>query len=217
MMLAGSASTLAFEMSDGSQRLFVNCGGAGPLPTDLSDELLLALRSTAAHSTLVLADTNSTSILADGTLGKGVTDVVVERAEDNDSSRIVATHDGYLRSFGLLHRRSISLGNDGKEVRGSDTLVAKGRRKVKDAVQYAVRFHLAPDVEPTLTADGMGAILRSPGAPPWNFRVRGGMLTIEESLWIDGRAQLKRSNQLVIVGEFSGIGGEVAWKLRRTS
>jgi len=125
--------------------------------------------------------------LADGTLGKGVTDVVVERAEDNDSSRIVATHDGYLRSFGLLHRRSISLGNDGKEVRGSDTLVAKGRRKVKDAVQYAVRFHLAPDVEPTLTADGMGAILRSRGAPPWNFRCRGGMLAHEESIMIDGR------------------------------
>lgn len=216
-VLTGSASTLALELSDGSQRLFVNCGGAGLLPTALSDELLLALRSTAAHTTLVLSDTNSTSILADGTLGKGVTDVEIDRSEDNDSSRIVATHDGYLRGFGLLHRRSISLGNDGKEVRGSDTLAPKGRRKVKDAVPYAVRFHLAPDVEPTPTADGMGAILRSPGAPPWNFRVRGGMLTIEESLWIDGRGNLRQSNQLVIVGEFSGIGGEVAWKLRRTS
>lgn len=216
-MLTGSASTLAFEMSDGSQRLFVNCGGAGPLPSALSPELLLALRSTAAHSALVLADTNSTSILLDGTLGKGVADVEIDRSEDNDSSRIVAAHDGYVRAYGLQHRRSISLGNDGKEVRGSDTLVPKGRRKVRDGLPYAVRFHLAPDVEPTLTADGMGAILRSPGAPPWNFRVRGGMLTIEESLWVDGRANVRPSNQLVIVGEFSGIGGEVAWKLRRTS
>jgi uncharacterized heparinase superfamily protein len=96
-------------------------------------------------------------------------------------------------------------------------LTPKGRRKVKDAAPYAIRFHLAPDVEPTLTADGMGAILRSPGAPPWNFRVRGGMLTIEESLWIDGLGNSRSTNQLVIVGEFSGIGGEVAWKLRRTS
>jgi uncharacterized heparinase superfamily protein len=217
MALSGSASTLAMEMSDGAQRLFVNCGGAGLKPSMLTDELLLALRSTAAHSTLVLSDTNSTSILADGTLGKGVTDVALERSEDNDSSRVVATHDGYVRGFGLLHRRSISLGNDGKEVRGADTLTPKGRRKVKDAAPYAIRFHLAPDVEPTLTADGMGAILRSPGAPPWNFRVRGGMLTIEESLWIDGLGNSRSTNQLVIVGEFSGIGGEVAWKLRRTS
>ncbi|HEY8433153.1 MAG TPA: heparinase II/III family protein, partial [Sphingomicrobium sp.] len=56
----GSASTLAFEMSDGGQRLVVNCGGPASLPATLPDELVQALRSTAAHSTLVLADTNST-------------------------------------------------------------------------------------------------------------------------------------------------------------
>ena len=64
----GSASTLAFELSDGNQRLVVNCGGPGPLPAALPDELVQGLRTTAAHSTLVLADTNSTNILADGTL-----------------------------------------------------------------------------------------------------------------------------------------------------
>src|SRR3954451_3908109 len=37
----GSASTLAFELSDGGQRLVVNCGGPGSLPTDLPDDLVL--------------------------------------------------------------------------------------------------------------------------------------------------------------------------------
>ena len=78
------ASTLAFELRDGAQRLVVNCGGPGPLPTDLPDELVQALRTTAAHTTLVLADTNSTAILADGSLGKGVEDVAIDRSEDND-------------------------------------------------------------------------------------------------------------------------------------
>ena len=217
MALAGAASTLAFELSDGAQRLVVNCGGPGPLPTAMSAELSLALRSTAAHSSLILSDTNSTSINPDGTLGRGVTDVTIERAEDNDSSRIVAAHDGYVRAFGLIHRRSLTLGNDGKELRGADVLAPKGRRKVKDAVPYAIRFHLAPGIEATPTADGMGAILRSSGAPPWNVRVRGGMLTVEESLWIDGRGAVKTTIQLVILGEVSGIGGEVAWQFRRTS
>jgi uncharacterized heparinase superfamily protein len=84
-------------------------------------------------------------------------------------------------------------------------------------VPYAVRFHLARDVEATTTADGMGAILRSKGAPPWNFRCRGAMLAIEESLVVDGRGHAHQSTQLVIVGEISGIGGEVAWQFRRTS
>jgi len=213
----GSASTLAFEMSDGTQRLVVNCGGPGALPTALSSELVQGLRTTAAHSTLVLADTNSTSILADGSLGKGVEDVTIERSEDNDASRLEASHDGYLRAFGLTHKRSLMLGNDGKELRGADQLVAKGRKKIRDSVDYAVRFHLAPGVEVTATADGMGAILRSKGAPPWNFRCRGGMLTIEDSLWIDGRGQPHQTAQLAVVGEVSALGGEIGWQLRRTS
>src|SRR5438270_721260 len=217
MAAQGSASTLAFELSDGQQRLVVNCGGPGPLQTDLSYELVEGLRTTAAHSTLVLADTNSTNILADGSLGKGVEDVTIDRTEDNDASRLEASHDGYVRAFGLIHKRSVMLGNDGKELRGADQLIAKGRKKIRESAAYAVRFHLAPGVEATVTADGMGAILRSRGAPPWNFRCRGAMLTTEESLWIDGRGQPQRTSQLVIVGEVSALGGEIGWQFRRTS
>ncbi|MFL6730321.1 MAG: heparinase II/III family protein [Sphingomicrobium sp.] len=217
MAAQGSASTLAFELSDGAQRIVVNCGGPGPLPSDLPAELLQGLSTTAAHSTLVLADTNSTNILPDGSLGKGVEDVAITRSEDNDASRIEASHDGYVRAFGMVHKRSLMLGNDGKELRGADQLVAKGRKRIREAAPYAVRFHLAPAIEVTATADGMGAILRSRSVPPWNFRCRGGSLAIEESLWIDGRGQAQRTNQLVIVGEISALGGEIGWQFRRSS
>ena len=217
MAAMGCASTLALEMSDGAQRLVVNCGGPGPIPTEMPEELIQALRTTAAHSTLVLDDTNSTAILPDGSLGKGVTDLEIDRSEDNDCSRLEAAHDGYVKGFGLVHQRRLSLGNDGKEVRGEDRLTPKGRRKIREAAPFAIRFHLAPGVEATVTADGMGAILRSAGAPPWNFRCRGAMLQVEESLFIDGRGQPVSTLQLVVVGEVSAIGGEIAWQFRRSS
>ena len=214
---SGCASTLALEMSDGAQRIVVNCGGPGPVPTAIPSELIQALRTTAAHSTLILDDTNSTAILPDGTLGKGVADIVIDRSEDNDCSRLEAAHDGYVKGFGLSHQRRLSLGNDGKEIRGEDRLIPKGRRKIREAAPYAIRFHLAPGVEATVTADGMGAILRSSGAPPWNFRCRGAMLQVEESLFIDGKEQLQPTVQLVVVGEVSSVGGEIAWQFRRSS
>jgi uncharacterized heparinase superfamily protein len=217
MAATGCASTLAMELSDGAQRLVVNCGGPGLAPTALSDDLVQALRSTAAHSTLVLDDTNSTAILADGSLGKGVADVEIARSEDNDSSRIEASHDGYVKGFGLVHQRRLSLGNDGKEIRGEDRLSARGRRRIKEAALLAIRFHLAPGVEATVTADGMGAILRSAGAPPWNFRCRGAMLQVEESLFVDGHGKAIPTLQLVVVSEVSAIGGEIAWQFRRSS
>ena len=217
MAPSGCASTLAFELSDGKQRLVVNCGGPGLLPSDIPADLAEALRSTAAHSALVIADTNSTTLLADGSLGKGVGDVVIDRSEENDFSRIDASHDGYVRRFGLLHRRTVVLGNDGKEVRGTDRLTARTGRKSKAPVQFAVRFHLAAGIEPTVTADGMGAILRSPGAPPWNFRCRGMAIAIEESLTVDGRGNPRRTMQLVVNGETAGGAAEVHWQFRRSS
>src|SRR6185295_79000 len=54
-----------------------------------------------------------------GSLGKGVEDVAIERSEDNDASRLEASHDGYVRAFGLVHKRSLMLGNDGKELCGA--------------------------------------------------------------------------------------------------
>jgi uncharacterized heparinase superfamily protein len=214
---SGSASTLAFELSDGPQRLIVNCGGPGAGPTLMPPELVSALRTTAAHSTVTVADSNSTAILSDGTLGKGVTDVLIDRTEDNDSSRIEASHDGYSRSFGLTHRRSLVLGNDGKELRGIDELAPKGRRRSKDGTSFAIRFHLAHGIEPTITADGMGAILRSPSAPPWNFRSRGAAIGVEESLVVDGHGIPHRTMQLVINGEAAASGAEVHWQFRRSS
>ena len=117
----------------------------------------------------------------------------------------------------MIHQRRLSLGNDGKEVRGEDRLIPRGRKKIRESAPFAIRFHLAPDVEPTVTADGMGAILRSSGAPPWNFRCRGAMLVIEESLAIDGDGQPVPTLQMVVVGEVSGVGGDISWQFRRSS
>ena len=155
--------------------------------------------------------------LPDGSLGKGVDEVIVTRTEEDDTSRIETAHDGYLRGFSLVHARAITLANDGKEGRGLDRLEPRGRKRIREAAGYAVRFHLAPGVEAVRTADAMGAILRSPGAPPWNFRCRGAQLEVEESVWVDGRGALQSTMQLAIVGEISALGGEVGWHFRRSS
>ncbi len=217
MARTGSASTLALEISDGPQRLVVNCGGPGLLCSAIAPELAQALRTTAAHSTLTLGDTNSTALLPDGSLGKGVADVSLSRSEDDNFLRLEAEHDGYHRGFGLGHNRGLALGIDGKEVRGLDRLIPRTRKRMRKDVPFAIRFHLTPDVEAVRTADGMGAILRSPGAPPWSFRCRGAQLKIEESVWVDGRAELRSTTQLAIVGEVSALGAEVGWQFRRSS
>ena len=210
------ASTLAMEMSDGPYRLIVSCGGGRGANNALHPELAHALRSTAAHSTLVLDDSNSTAIHPDGSLGKGVTEVEIERQEDFQGSSIEMRHDGYVRRYGLAHRRRIAIAPGGTEIRGQDMLVPEGRRARGKAVDYAIRFHLAPGVEVSATVDGAGALLRIAEGALWRFRAIGGEVGIEDSLWIDTRGRPQATRQLVVTGPAPAEGIEVTWILARS-
>lgn len=211
----GCASTLAFELSDGPHRLIVNCGGGNAGKVSTSPALAEGLRTTAAHSTLILADSNSTAVLGNAMLGKGVTEVELDRFETEAGSQVQIMHDGYARRFGLLHQRLLTLTSDGRELRGEDRLLpAKDSRKT-GVSQFAVRFHLAPGVEATLTADGMGALLRIAEGALWQYRVRGAKLAIDDSIWIDGDGRPVPSLQLVATGESPPGGASLSWTLKR--
>jgi uncharacterized heparinase superfamily protein len=209
----GCASTLAFELSDGPHRLVVNCGGAGSngtLPADLAE----ALRTTAAHSTLTLDDSNSTAIHKDGSLGRGVIQVELDRQEIDSGSRLEVSHDGYVRRHGFLHQRQFLLSGDGRELRGEDILLPSGRRRGRVA-GFTVRFHLAPGIEVSGTADGQGALLRLAQGALWQFRCRGGTLEVEDSLWIDAMGRPCATQQLAVSGQAAPGGATVSWLLKR--
>lgn len=207
----GCASTLAFEFSDETQRLVVNCGGGRGQAKALAD----GLRTTAAHSTLTLADTNSTALHADGAMGRGVTEVALTRGASEAGMRIEASHDGYVRRFGFVHRRRLLLAVNGALVEGEDRLEPAGRKRPADALAFAIRFHLAPGIDTVITADGQGALLRPDTGQAWQFRTRGGTLAIEPSLWIDAAGRARPSRALVVAGETLPEGIAIPWSFRR--
>ncbi|QNA87111.1 heparinase [Sphingomonas sp. So64.6b] len=213
----GCASTLAFEFSDGPHRLVVNCGGARAAVAQLPAALADGLRTTAAHSTLIVGDSNSTAIHPDGTLGRGVAEVELARQESDAGSRIEASHDGYARRFGFIHRRQLVLTGNGRELRGEDLLLPEGKRRKTVTTAFAIRFHLGQGVQASPTADGMAALLRMPGGALWQYRCRGGTLTIEDSLWIDAEGRPQSTYQLVITGESPAGGSSVNWAFKRAN
>jgi uncharacterized heparinase superfamily protein len=217
--LAGMAcaSTCAMELSDGPYRLIVNCGGAGMTGAMIPDALARGLRTTAAHSTLCLSDTNSTAIMPDGTLGRGVQEVELDRQEIEQGSRLEVSHDGYARRFGFVHRRILLLSTDGRELRGEDVLLPAGRRRKPQASNFTLRFHLGPDVEPTLTADRQGAVLRLlPDGALWQFRVSEGELQIEESCWVDWDGRPHPVQQIAVTGLANAGGASIGWIFKRS-
>ncbi len=209
---SGCASTLAFELSHGGQRIIVNCGGAALVGATIPAALARGLRTTAAHSTLCINDTNSTAILPGGQLGKGVAEVGLERRDVDSATRIEASHDGYVRSFGYNHSRLLILRSDGMELRGEDTLVPEG--KPKDGTPVHVRFHLGPEIEITPTDNKQTALLRMADGSNWAFAAAGGTLSIDDSLWVDEEGRPHPTRQLVIAADTGKGGLTIGWQLR---
>lgn len=218
----GCASTLAFELSSGPHRLVVNCGGAAVAGGATPIRIEQGLRATAAHSTLVLDDANSTAILIKGQIGKGVEEVGIRRGVVQQKGRgavqLEAGHDGYASRFGLRHNRVLVLRDDGTELRGEDVLVPTTRKGKRGKIGFAIRFHLGPAVEAQLTEDGRGAGLATPDGTVWQFRVGGEedvVLDLEDSLWVDGQGRPRATRQLVVTGLTSRGGGAFPWLFKK--
>ncbi len=211
---AGCASTLAIEFSHGQDRIIINCGGAALVGAHISAELAKGLRSTAAHSTLCLADTNSTAIEMHGKLGDGVEEVECDRRDTQQTRRIEASHDGYDRNFGFIHKRLCILSDDGFQLRGSDTLLPSKHVHKKAHHPLAIRFHLAPDIEVDIKPDKQTALLRTGSGALWHFHMSGGQLSVEDSVWVDTRGKPRSSWQLVIESEVGAGGMSASWLLK---
>ena len=220
---SGCASTLAFEFSHGPQRIVVNCGGAAFAGGQVPVRIEQGLRATAAHSTLVLDDANSTAVLLHGKLGAGVSEVEIDRRvmplESGNATRLEASHDGYAGRHGLIHRRILILRDDGSELRGEDLLVPAGKSAKRGKIGFALRFHIGPGIELGLSQDKRGAGLALPDGSYWQFRLgqtgEGVELSIEESLWVDGQGRPQPIQQIVIQGMTPRSGGSFAWLLKK--
>jgi uncharacterized heparinase superfamily protein len=72
--------------------------------------MISAFRGTAAHSTLTIADMNSSQISEVGGFGPRVAEQVETLRREVDKNTLVqAAHNGYLAPFGLIHKRALFL------------------------------------------------------------------------------------------------------------
>jgi uncharacterized heparinase superfamily protein len=194
---------LSFEMSHERERIIVNCGAyRGP-----KSSWSRVARASAAHSVLVVGDTNSIEIREDGTLGRGPPSIARERAEHEGQQWISATHEGYRERFGLTYARQLFLAADGEDLRGEERLTGR------PGAAFAVRFHLHPSVQASLAQDG-AVLFRLPSGTCWRLRAAGAEMSLGESVYL-GSGQARKTQQVVLSGAVGAEGAAVRWALRR--
>jgi uncharacterized heparinase superfamily protein len=174
------------ELSIGKERLIVNCGGY-PAGTE---EWRDAIRKTAAHSTLIVADLDSAEIRPDG-LGRRPVEVKIQYQDANGAHLLEAEHDGWRRTLGAIHRRRIYLAESGEDIRGEDVVEAS------QSLSFVVRFHLHPSVVAAAQRDGEAVLMRLPSGGGWRLRSDAPRLTVEDSIYLGGDTP-RKSLQIVL-------------------
>ncbi|AHM03232.1 Heparinase II/III-like protein [Roseibacterium elongatum DSM 19469] len=227
------ASTLAMELTSGSEPLIVSCGSGARL----GPEWRRAGRATLSHSTLCLEGYSSSRLAPKASrnapekqpFADGPSDVAVQESDMKSAQGVAMSHDGWRKSHGLIHLRSLTLEDNGSLLRGEDALAAmtSADRQRLDrvyarlphglGVKYTVRFHLHPDVDAKVDMGGAAVSLTLASGETWVFRHTGSAeLGLQPSVYLDsGRLRPRATKQIVLTARMKGYGNVIGWSLAR--
>ncbi len=213
------AGCLSFEMSSARSALFVNCGA--PAASDASWQPVA--RSTASHCTLSFGEDSSSTLVRHPVLAQmlgaepivGPSRVEAKLEEHGGAIELHALHDGYVKSAGLVHRRSLVLHKTGRRLLGVDRIEGhKVKVRLRQDASFAIHFHLHPDVSCRQGSEADGIDLTLMNGHKWNFSAEGAQLSIEDSTFFADSSGPRRTLQIVARGATFGE-SEVRWIVER--
>ena len=199
------AGAMSFEMSVGKERIITNCGAHFGGTASWLD----AQRTTAAHSTVTVEDVNSAELLTTGGVGARPRSVSAERREADGNIWIDANLIGYGGRNTADHTRRLYLSANGGDIRGEDTITGN------DSQKFVARFHLHPTIQASLVRQANSVLMRTPSGSGWRFRASGGVISLQESVYLGLPGEVKRAEQVVISAATQNGNGQVKWAISR--
>lgn len=228
----GHASTLAMELTSGRRPLIVSCGSG----RSFGEDWRRAGRATESHSVLCIEGFSSSRLGAPSLLNGIKQELLIDAPKVvhsglsalEDGTRLEVSHDGYRRTHGLTHARTLDLSSDGRGLVGEDLLTTLSDAdkirfdRAMDAqkllgIAYSIRFHLHPEVEANLDLGGAAVSLTLKSGEIWVFRHDGvaGMM-VQSSVYLEnGRLRPRPAQQVVLSGRAMSYATRVRWSLAK--
>ena len=187
------AGTLSFEYSCQNEKIITNCGsmdkkiGKNPV----------YLRYSAAHSTVILNNTNISELLYKKKYTRTPNNITFEEKNHLDSIEWHASHDGYLKNFKKIIKRKLIISKKIDEISGEDSIISTKISSKK--LIYHIRFHLMPECNCILTNNKKNVLIKTKNNQSLIFKSNS-KLSIEDSIIINIENKIKHTKQIVISG-----------------
>ncbi len=196
-----SSSPHAIEIVIGKKRLLGSCGTFYGKNSDWKK----VIKSSSANSSLTIENTNP--FTKDDVSQRATS----KRFKRNGAEIVELTHYGYFNRYSAICRRTIEIGNDGKNIAVLDTIHSE------ELKNFDIRLHLNPNIKISLSQDKKSAIIIL-GGQGWSFIFKGiAELNLEPSIFIDDAGNHFNTSQLIISGETTEKKTDILWGLKRIS
>ncbi len=201
-----SAGTLSIELSASKEKIITNCGG-----TESIGKNPAYLKYSAAHSTIILNNTNITEINENYSNKIFPKEVFFESKDENDQLIMSGTHNGYFNKYKKICKRKLFINKNKNLFRGEDIIIST-KSKIERTV-YHIRFHLMPGISTTITENKKNVIMKTSSDNIWMFKSDNEIL-IEKSIYVKNDIALENS-QIVITGITAALKNKIQWSLEQ--
>ena len=201
-----SAGSLSLEISALGEKIITNCGGS-----ESSGKNPAYLKYSAAHSTIVINNTNISEIKEGEPNKTFPKNMEFEIKEEDELTTLCGTHNGYIKNYQKICKREIYINKKSNLIRGRDTIISAKSNFEK--IGYDIRFHLMPGISTTVTKNKKNIIIKTKKNKMWIFKASG-ELSIEKSIFVENDIA-KETAQIVMSGITSALKNRFVWSLEK--
>ena len=201
-----SAGSLSIEISAYGEKIITNCGGS-----EVGGRNPAYLKYSAAHSTIILDNTNISEIKENNLNREFIKKVNLETKEDKSLLILSGTHNGYLTNYNKICKRTLTISKKKELLKGEDTIIST--KSIIEKNVYHIRFHLMPELATTITENKKNIIIKTKKNNVWIFKSNKEMI-IEKSIFVRNDIA-NETNQIVISGVTSSLNSKVEWSLEK--
>ncbi len=201
-----SAGTLSFEFSCSGEKIITNCGASESFGKNPE-----YLRYSAAHSTIILQNTNISEIKENNPHIKFPQSVTFNYDKKGDQTIFEGSHNGYLKKFDKIVKRRLQASNSKNELLGEDTIISY--KNSLNRIIYHIRFHLMDGVTFNFTNNKKNIIIKTKLNNIWLFK-SDSELIVEDSILVDKNKTIP-IKQIVIKGVINSNKQIKKWSLEK--
>ena len=201
----------SFEFLSNKKKIITNSGYF----QNYKHQLNFISKTTACQSTLSIQNHSSAQF---GKTSKGLTkiDNIIKITNkkiiyDKDYWSAEASHDGYIKRFGVIHNRKIEFFMDKTKIIGTDKIYKK--QKFKNT-NFEIRFHLDPQTKIMQTQDGK-TIYIDVDNEGWKFSGKNCNINFETGLFFGLKNNFIENQNIVIAGAVDKNEQEIIWELEK--